>query len=284
MKIIGYFSDWGSVSKIPYNHITCLDYAFVRLKADGTLNIDKNRDKLRAIVPTAHANNVKVVVSIADMNGEFNSVTKDPDKLQTFVDAISRMVTEFDLDGIDVDWEYPVVKDGGDQRYLALIKALSQVLKPQGKILSIAVPSEPSMCGGFSSALFPLVSYVNIMAYDDQKMAGGSHSSYGFAVAALQYWITARRLPKSKAVLGVPTYARNNQGKAFYYKDLRIQGAAFDQDNFDGINYNGKDIMIKKIKLAQKNTSGIMIWEINGDTSDSTSMIKLISDVVRGKK
>jgi len=284
MKIIGYFSDWGPVSKIQYKYITCLDYAFVRLNADGTLNIDKNRDKLKAIVPVAHQNNVKVVVSLADMKGEFNTVTKDPAKQRKLINAVADMVNEFNLDGIDLDWEYPVKKDNGDVRYLALIKDLYKVLHPQNKILSIAVPAVASMSDGFPDEIFPLLSYVNIMAYDDQKMENGSHASYDFAVSGLNYWLGTRKLPKSKAILGVPTYARTGEGKAIYYKDLISEGASFSRDQFRGVNYNGKDQMLRKIRLAQRNTAGIMIWEINGDTNDSTSMIKYISDVMRKKK
>lgn len=281
--IIAYFSDWALESTIPYRYMTCLNFAFVRVQNDGSLDIDKKREKLSRIVANGHRNGIKVVASLSDKNGEFNNVTKDPAKQQLLVRSILAMVKEMNLDGIDIDWEYPFLKDGGDVRYLALIKALSRSLLSQGKILSIAVSAEAYKSEAIRKDVYPYVSYVEIMAYDDPNMLDGSTSSYRFTQKTLDYWLNVRGLPKSKAVLGVPIYARDKKGTAIYYSDLMKSGASPDKSSFHGINYNGKDIMLQKVNLAKMRCNGIFSWEIFGDTGDQTSMIKFIYDQMRKK-
>ena len=55
-----------------------------------------------------------------------------------FVNNLAGFVAEYDLDGADIDWEYP---DAGDsaKHYARLMRMLSSELRDRGKLLTAAV-------------------------------------------------------------------------------------------------------------------------------------------------
>ena len=84
--------------------------------------------------------------------------------------------------------------------------ALMQELRAQlasDRLLTAAVALGKN-ADGVKEAVFDLVDFFNIMAYDGP---GQNHSSYEFAEEALNYW-QQRGLPQNKTVLGVPFYSR----------------------------------------------------------------------------
>ena len=111
------------------------------------------------------------------------------------------------------------------------------------------------------------------------------HSSYEYADEALRYWL-GRGLPASKAVLGLPFYSRpiEKPYKAIVGKDP----SASQVDEFKilstTVNYNGIPTIQKKTELAIKTGSGVMIWALNYDSSDETSLLSAIDQVVKTKQ
>jgi len=99
-----------------------------------------------------------------------------------------------------------------------------------------------------------------------------------------------RDVPSAKLVLGVPFY-----GYDFQYDTPDRMGAAYNDivnehsgaENFDQVDkiyYNGIDTIVKKVRLAEeRETGGIMIWEITQDvdTSDDRSLLKAIYEEAR---
>ncbi|PSL48933.1 GH18 family chitinase [Chitinophaga niastensis] len=281
-RIIGYFSNWGPVSKIKFENITCVNFAFLKPMPDGTILNEKANDKLYDIVAQAKPYHVKVVGALGGQYTDktFTKITSNESLENTFVDNVMAAVDKYQLDGIDLDWEYPQFNSDEPQKLVILTKKLSDRLHQKGKILSIAIHAKPKWGVLALNDLYPLADYFNIMAYDD--MDHPAHSSYDFAVTSLNYWIVDRQLPREKANLGLPTYGRNPKVVPPYYKDLISKGADPDADLFNGVYYNGKGTIKKKVDLALRNVGGIMIWEINGDSDDeTTSLIKAMKDETR---
>ncbi|MEZ2441249.1 glycosyl hydrolase family 18 protein [Chitinophaga sp. RCC_12] len=283
-RIIGYFSNWGPVTKIKYDNITCVNFAFLKPMPDGTIANDKTYDKLYDIVANARPKKVKVIAALGGQYTDktFSKIAESDALMDKFVDNVMAIVDKYQLDGIDLDWEYPKFNSDEPQKLVQLAKKFSVRLHQKGKLLTMAVSGKPKWGALAPDELYPVVDYFNIMAYDDMEQA--SHSSYDFAVNCLNYWIIDRKLPREKANLGLPTYGRNPKVVPPYYKDLISKGADPNADSFNGVYYNGINTIKKKVDLAMRNVGGIMIWEINGDTDDDkTSLIRAMKEETKSK-
>src|SRR6478672_4800209 len=63
-QIVAYATDGIVEAVIPYNQLTHINYSFLTPNADGSFNPINNDWKLKQIVATAHANHVKVLISV----------------------------------------------------------------------------------------------------------------------------------------------------------------------------------------------------------------------------
>ena len=278
-RIIGYTPEWDTVVKeIQFDKLTHINYAFLLPRADGFFENLEHPEKLKEIVSEGHSHGVKILISIGGWgyDEQFEALAADADRRGTFVQEAIRFANEYDLDGVDIDWEYP---DPGEssQNYLALMRELRASL-PVGKLLTSAVVSKGSLAEGIPAQVFPVVDFLNIMVYDNSQT---DHSPYWLAEEALDYW-QARGLPVEKTVLGVPFYGRP-EGVA--YRDLvQADPSAAERDISDysgkDVFYNGIPTMQRKTELALKRASGIMIWELAHDTQDATSLLEAIFETV----
>lgn len=280
-RIIGYAPEWDTVvQEIQFDKLTHINYAFLLPKPDGSFEDLEHPDKLKDLVTEAHKHGVKVLVSIGGWgyDEQFETLAADPSYRAVFVQEATRFAALYNLDGIDIDWEYP---DAGEssQNFLELMKALRTAL-PEGMLLTSAVVSRGSNAEGIPAEVFPVVDFLNIMVYDDSQT---DHSPYWLAEEALDYW-QGRGLPPEKTVLGVPFYGRP-EGIA-YRRLVQADPTAADRDvteygvgEYEGkkIYYNGMATMQRKTELAMQRASGIMIWELAHDTLDSTSLLGVIS-------
>jgi chitinase len=275
-RVVGYVTDAAVPEVIPYDKLTAINFAFLIPNADGSFQPLENAWKLQTIVALAHARGVRVLISVGGWgwDKQFEALAADPATRSLFVAGLVQIVDQYQLDGVDIDWEYPARGDSSDA-FLALMRELRQAFPPP-KILSAAVAALGQNADGIPTASFSLMDYANLMVYDGD---GPNHSSLQFARDALDYWLASRSLPQDKAVLGVPFYARPNGVP--YYKIVASDPAAAQVDTFDYggtlVNYNGIQTMQQKTLLARMRASGIMIWTLEDDSTDaSTSLLTAI--------
>ncbi|MEU6205216.1 glycosyl hydrolase family 18 protein [Micromonospora musae] len=282
-KSVGYMPSWsGNVSSVQYSKLTHINYAFVLPNNNGTLRAVENPSKLSQLVSLSHANNVKVSIAIGGWNdgddSAFEALAANSGSRTTFVNSVVSFVNQYNLDGVDMDWEYP---DPGASanNYSLLMQQLSNALRPQGKLLTAAVVSEGYYVQGVPTAVFGYVDWLNIMAYD----GGSPHANYDWSINSLNGW-KARGLPAGKAVLGVPFYSRPG-----YYTYTALVGmdpanANRDCTTVSGVQqcYNGVPTVKRKTQWAMANAGGMMNWELSQDRNDSTSLVSAIYDTVMG--
>jgi chitinase len=279
-KVIGYAPSWAQTT-IQYSKLTHINYAFALPQYGGRLKAVDNPAYLQSIVSNAHANGVKVFIAIGGWsdNGTvlepiFESIGGDAGSRSNLVNDALYIVNTYNLDGVDIDWEYPTPGNSSNN-YTTLISQLSGALRGIGKGLSIAVAADSYSASGIGSSVFQYVDHVNIMAYDDVNSA--NHSTYQYAVDGLNLFL-GKGCPASKCIIGVPFYARPSWNS---YATLLAEGADPNSDFFGSDGYNGIPTIKQKTQLALNQAGGIMMWELAMDAQGPNSLLSAINDVVK---
>lgn len=283
VRVVGYFASWnGTVANMQFDKLTHVIYAFAYPTSTGGIE-PVNNAKLTELANAARANNVKVLISFAG-NGAFKSLTAQPSTITTFVNNVAALCDQYQLDGVDIDWEHPDPANGTDVRYVDLIKALSAKLHSQNRLLTAAVMPKGYYANAILNGVFDHVDWLNVMVYNNPWQ---DHASYNFAVESLNYW-RDRGLPASKTVLGIPFYSYYAEGKTVMYRELVAQNplaACSDTMDYNGVqvNYNGFRGVKAKTRLAQeRGLAGVMIWHLGHDTADDTALIRAIHAQITG--
>lgn len=278
-QIIGYLytQDLAEVERIQYDKITHVNYSFVMPDAIGGVSAP-DEAVLAALVRKAHAHGVKVGVAVGGWNDgdttNFEAMAASPDARAKFIANLVALADRHDVDGIDIDWEYP--NQSSAEHFTLMMRDLSALLRAKGKSLTTAVIATDDEHGRFiHPEVFGCIDFLNIMAYDWKydRDGGRPHSTYELAEESLDYWLK-KGCPKEKAILGVPFYGRMPPVK---YKDLiAANPQAAEMDVQGTVYYNGWETMARKTELAWRKGGGIMFWEISQDTSDRTSLLGAI--------
>ncbi len=274
--VLAYVTDGIFADIIPYDKLTHINYSFLTPKADGTFNPINNGWKLQQIVETAHEHDVKVSISVGGWgwDAQFEELAANPESRNAFVQNLKAFVDEYQLDGVDVDWEYP---DPGlsSQNFLTLIQELRAAM-PE-KLLTTAVVSHGDDNGlGVPNESFELFDFVNIMTYD-----GPDHGSMEQFERGLSYW-SERGLPKEKIVMGVPFYGDPNMP---YFKIVAADPNAAQTDTFDYFgttyHYNGIPTIQTKTRIAMDQARGIMFWTLDHDAQGDLSLLSAIYETAQ---
>jgi GH18 family chitinase len=217
---------------------------------------------------------VSVAVGGWGWDDQFEQMAADPKTRAAFVKNLTDVVNRYQLDGVDIDWEYP---DPGpsSQNYLALMQELRSVLPNQ--LISTATIAYGDETGlGIPNEVFEIVDYVNVMTYD-----GEVHGSLQEFEQGLKYW-AQRGVPKEKINIGVPFYSR--PGEITFANLVKSDPAAAQMNSFDYLgsteNYNGIPTVKKKTEIAMQQAGGIMFWALDHDAQGEYSLVNTIYQTV----
>lgn len=299
--VVGYFPYYRDVNAVPdvkFKMCNVINYAFAEVTTTGGLSIHETA-KLVAVAAKAKANNAKIMLSINGSHANFKNMASTAGGRGSFIRVLMSTIRQYQLNGVDIDWEFPTTTDGTDITYTALMKELSDSCHTGGRYYCTAAITAGKYSGGIRDAikseLFNYLDWFNIMSYDDFSTTTPykHHSDYALAVTSLNYWISTRGMPPSKAVLGIPAYGRasgiTQTGTTLTYSGILGQGgsplsdsAVVTAGNFTNykIYYNGQTTVKKKAMLAKTMGNGIMMWEKGQDTNDNTSLLKAICDTI----
>lgn len=292
LKVIGYYVPRIEPEVVPFDILTHVNYSFaIPAKTGDTLIPLQDDTKLTKLVDLAHKKQRKVFISIGgwgigDGGGDdtrFHKMAETEAGRQRFITSTMQLVKKYNLDGVDLDWEYPDEDSQSADDYVKLVKDLSTQLHAFDKELTAAVISYGKKGYGIKKEAFQYMDWLNLMAYDDDYGPDyvKAHSPYSLALKSLDYWMNERGLPAEKCVLGLPFYAKKGMGRyGPSYKDLLKEGASQYDDYHQGSYYNGMLTIEAKTKLAiKRKCAGVMVWEISHDTTDETSLFKAIQRV-----
>jgi chitinase len=292
-KIVAYFPSYrspDSISAAKYKMITHLFYAFLVPNKDGSLKALDQPSRFNQVMALGRSNGVKVGISVSTADSVFSAMATTAATRTLFVKNVVNFAATNNLDGVDLDWEYPRTTTGTDITYAALVKELADSLHKKNKYLSAAITPAVyagSVRDGIKAEVFGYADFFNIMVYDGLGWDSADlkqHSSYKMANSSLDIWLTTKGMPKNKAVLGMPLYGKNAANSSKGYRDLINTGAKADKDSTTSAGqlyyYNGTETIKKKALLAKDRANGMMFWEFYFDTNNSTSLIKAANDAI----
>lgn len=215
-------------------------FKFDRNKLDGTIISYADKD----YVDYAHDNGYMVWGLVSDVADSYDTVVLEnilpnTDYRDRAIEQLLYYMDEYDLDGINVDFEVLPVDCGDD--YLQFFRELYPAMKREGKYLSVDtyVPSDWSLYFNREDVA-KSVDYFIIMAYDEHNSStdAGAVASYDFVEKGIKDSLEI--IPKEKLVLGMPMYTRvwkeyeqDGQVITEYVTDLAMDSAKrrFDNNN-----------------------------------------------------
>lgn len=243
--IVGYYPAWKAYSgytpdKLDAKKLTHVNYAFAYIGQDNKLklgypDIDPgNFKKLNDL--KKENNNLKVLLSVGGWNwsGQFSNTAATEAARKLFAESCVDIITKYKIDGIDLDWEYPV--GGGlatnskrpqdKQNFTLLLKEIRDNLDKQEQIdnkqyfLTIAGGASSYYLKNIEpSKISEYIDYANIMTYDlhgpwdpysdyNAPLYNQSKASPQYKISvdtSVNLWVNAG-IPKEKLVVGVPFY------------------------------------------------------------------------------
>ena len=232
--VVAYVTSWTQTLPDP-NVMTHINYAFghVNDSFDG-VRID-NAERLRRVARLKkQRNGLKVMLSIGGWgSGRFSEMAADEARRKAFAQDCRRVVDDFGLDGIDIDWEYPTQSSAGissspndTRNFTRLMRDLRQALGTEHLLTCATVAS-----GAYIDlpACIDCLDWVNVMAYD---MAGAPKHHSALYPSDISGWMTTSEavaahlkagVPPEKLVMGMPLYGRGTMG--YCAEPDTVQGA-----------------------------------------------------------
>lgn len=201
-RIVGYYTLWSESEKnvdftsINGNLLTHINLAFINIDQKGNL-IDPILEGSVTLDDINHFKatypHVKVLVSVGgwSWSNHFSKVASTQAGRNNFADSTATLLNKYNLDGVDIDWEYPV--NGGDSiehrpsdkmNYTKLVKTTRKKLQVLGRknkknyLISIAGGASKDFINNIEAdKLMKYLDYINVMTYDYH---GGWEKTTGF--------------------------------------------------------------------------------------------------------
>lgn len=251
---VGYFNGGGDVTagpggdidKLDVRQITHLNYSFGLIynnEKDETNDALKDASKLHQIwlsekvqsdlhkIPELRKQNpnLKVLLSVGGWGARgFSGAAATKESRAVFIQSVQDIIAKYGLDGIDLDWEYPVngawglveSKPTDRANFTTLLKELRAAVGHK-KLVTIAVGANAESPKSWVDvkAIAPLLDYINLMTYD---MAYGTQY-FNSNLYDSTTWPTVAEADKYSADFVVNNYlaaglkpAQMNLGIGFY--------------------------------------------------------------------
>ena len=245
----------GNPKNLDPQFVDAIIYAFVEINSDGTLSVPAPRYLREMVNLKSQKPELQVVAAIGGWGADgFSDAALTPSSRYNFARQVNKLINQYGLDGIDLDWEYPGTsasgiksRDEDKENFTLLLTAIRDVIGDE-KWLSVAgVGDTASINRSYElDKIAPLINYFNLMSYDftagetgsrgEKHQANLYNSSLALPGYSIDTWIKnlkANGMPAEKILLGVPFYGRLGAGTTKSYDELRKNFI-----NKDGYQFN----------------------------------------------
>jgi GH18 family chitinase len=255
--VIGYAAGWKDApTAAQLDMLTHVMVFQILPNANGSLNTNSVLKNLDQFVDRAHAKNVKVSIAVGGWiknvspnHTDFASAASATHRT-TFVNNLVNYVNQYNLDGIDIDWEYPQGENEWND-FISLCSELKTNLS--GKRISAALsgsaPNNSNFPGNVRSGIWNALDAIHLMSYD------------------MNNWPTHSDAGKSKNL--IDAWATWGNGQPGFDKEKLVIGCAF-YANDGSPGDNTQSLKEKVDHCYDKGYGGVMIWELSDDLPNNT--------------
>lgn len=301
-RVVAYVTPWNWSGLPDASKLTHVIYSFAEIDTETHL-MNVPRDKyLKQLVDLKQTNpDLKVMLSLGGGGGDgFSQAAETDEARKIFAKECLRLVDEYHLDGIDIDWESPVNGNWGNIRAIPEDKEnctalLKEIRSTVGKdvLISFAAASTKSYSTWVElDRLNEYVDFFNLMSYCYSVGASGCHDANllpsakaamgGISVDYGVNLLKSNGVDREKIVVGVPFFAyaggkaMNQTGLKNYINSgdyvemwdekanapyLAKQGSEKISVTFD----NPRSVALKAAYVKENKLGGIMCWEYGQD-------------------
>lgn len=295
-------------------------YAFALINDDGTFTVYSSLYLKQLANLKLENPYLKVILGIGGWGADgFSDAALTPTSRYAFAREAQRWVDEYDLDGVDIDWEYPGSSASGitsrpqdKENFTLLLTALRDVLGEDAWI-SVAGTGERSYINNVEiDQIAPVINYFNLMAYDftagETGANAGKHQSNLYPSdmglgnnsvdGQIQNLIEAG-MPSSQILMGLPFYGRYGATNTKTFDELRkyytnkngfrvlwdnIAKAPYivDPDGNFAYSYdNLLSIYYKGLYIEENCLGGMFAWQAGMDQANilTNSMSQAVRDI-----
>ena len=241
-----WYGKYQELTAVDYESIDIINYSFAQIaKNESGWYIDGRLNNLSSFAK-AKEKGIKICLSLGGWhdNSSFWDTYAEAAKTEAnrvaVANAILEVVKQYNLDGIDMDWEYP--KSADRTNYTLLMKQIRDTLKAYNKdlLITAAIPAGDWIGSRFDLAnLNDVLDLFYIMTYDlDDGMYCNHLSSLNDAKDAVSFF-TKNKVDSQKIVIGSAFYGRIYEGVSDNGKGgLGVKASKKDETTFDNIKEN----------------------------------------------
>ena len=227
---IGYYQSWAryrschpvSPSSIPTAGLSHLIYSFAGINRAGKLDAYNGVvDEFSAYTEFNSLKNsngrLQTLIAVGGWTFDqslFTAVASTEESRSIFASSCVEFMNTHGFDGVDIDWEYPVSRQGMEEDYtnlVLLIKTMREVFGSQ-YLITIAIPAnvEKLHQGYDLGSLAQYVDWFHIMSYDIHGAwdeVAGSNTDMPYIRDTVDYLLSY--VNAEKLVLGMASYGRS---------------------------------------------------------------------------
>jgi len=237
----GYYQSWaiyrnsncnpiwpGSIDVASFGY-THLAYSFAGISTSGLIeayNGDTSQYSMYSLFNSLKSSNpgLKTLIAIGGWTFDqtrFSYASATADRRKRFADSVVSFLERHGFDGIDIDWEYPVTRQGTPADYAnypLLCQALRTAFDNAGHtdwLITIATSiNADKLAQGYDMpGMVPHISWFNVMSYDIHgawDTIAGANTDMEYIKNTMQY-IFNLGVPREKLVLGMAAYGRSTR-------------------------------------------------------------------------
>lgn len=291
-----------TTAEVDPTYITHINFSFAHVNDEfNGVQID-NEDRLISIIGLKEKKSeLKVLLCIGGWgSGRFSEMAADEACRKAFAADCKRVVEQYGLDGIDLNWEYPTFSGAGissspddTKNYTLLVRDIRREIS-DNKLLTMA----SDYTGDYFDfkAIESYLDFVNVMNYDTGEppyhnagLYHSEHTKYLSVDESIDIHINLG-LPPHKLVLGIPFGGKGLRGVRFSNVHLQegytqewddVAKAAYLADadgNFVHTYEEPRAIALKGEYLRNKGLLGAMYWQYFSD--DTGILSKAVYEAV----